>query len=76
MMQRLCLARALLMNPKVLVLDEFTANLNTGLESRIRTNLDETFPGLTIIEITHRLEHLGSAHQVFEFDQGQVVAYT
>lgn len=75
-LQRLCLARALLMNPKVLVLDEFTANLNTGLESRIRTNLDETFPGLTIIEITHRLEHLGSAHQVFEFDQGQVVAYT
>lgn len=75
-LQRLCLARALLMNPKVLVLDEFTANLNTGLESRIRANLDEAFPGLTIIEITHRLEHLGSAHQVFEFGQGQVVART
>ena len=73
-LQRLCLARALLVNPRVLVLDEFTANLNTDLEARIRTNLERDLPGLTIIEITHRLEHLDSADRVFEFDRGRVVA--
>ena len=73
-LQRLCLARALLVNPRVLVLDEFTANLNTDLEARIRTNLERDLPGLTIIEITHRLEHLDSADRVFEFDRGRVIA--
>ena len=64
------------MNPRVLVLDEFTANLNTDLEARIRANLERDLPGLTVIEITHRLEHLGSADQVFEFDRGRVAART
>ena len=73
-LQRLCLARALLVKPRVLVLDEFTANLNTDLESRIRDNLEHALPGLTVIEITHRLEHLDSADQVFEFDRGRVTA--
>jgi len=59
---------------EVLVLDEFTANLNTDLEARIRTNLERDLPGLTIIEITHRLEHLDSADRVFEFDRGRVIA--
>ena len=75
-LQRLCLARALLVNPRVLVLDEFTANLNTDLEARIRANLERDLPGLTVIEITHRLEHLDSADRVFEFDRGRVVART
>ena len=75
-LQRLCLARALLVKPRVLVLDEFTANLNTDLESRIRDNLEHALPGLTAIEITHRLEHLGSADRVFEFDQGRVTSRT
>ena len=73
-LQRLCLARALLVNPRVLVLDEFTANLNTDLEARIRANLERDLPGLTVIEITHRLEHLDSADRVFEFGRGRVVA--
>lgn len=75
-LQRLCLARALLVKPRVLVLDEFTANLNTDLESRIRDNLEHALPGLTAIEITHRLEHLDSADRVFEFDQGRVTSRT
>ncbi len=75
-LQRLCLARALLVKPRVLVLDEFTANLNTDLESRIRDNLEHALPGLTVIEITHRLEHLDSADRVFEFDQGRVTSRT
>ena len=75
-LQRLCLARALLVKPWVLVLDEFTANLNIDLEARIRSNLDGDRPGLTIIEIAHRLEHLDSADRVFEFDRGKVTSRT
>ena len=73
-LQRLCLARALLVKPRVLVLDEFTANLNIDLEARIRDNLEHALPGLTVIEITHRLEHLDSADRVFEFDRGRVTS--
>ncbi len=72
-LQRLCLARALLMHPKALVLDEFTANLNPSLEARVRDNLDRSFPNLTIIEITHRLENIGEADRVVEFDRGHTV---
>ena len=75
-LQRLCLARALLVKPRVLVLDEFTANLNIDLEARIRANLEHALPGLTVIEITHRLEHLDSADRVFEFDRGKVTSRT
>ena len=75
-LQRLCLARALLVKPWVLVLDEFTANLNIDLEARIRANLEHALPGLTVIEITHRLEHLDSADRVFEFDRGKVTSRT
>ncbi|RTE47818.1 ABC transporter ATP-binding protein [Actinobaculum sp. 352] len=71
--QRLCLARALLMKPRVLVLDEFTANLNTALEARIRENLARAMPELTIVEVTHRLESVGDVDQVIVLDRGRVV---
>ncbi len=72
--QRLTLARALLMNPQVLVLDEFTANLNPQLEADIRHAIDLTVPDATIIEVTHRLESALNADQVVVLDQGQVAA--
>ena len=72
-LQWLGLARALLVGPRVLVLDEFTANLDAALETRIRENLERDHPDLTIIEVTHRLEHLGTADQVLEFDRGRLV---
>ncbi|EEH63585.1 ABC transporter, ATP-binding protein [Gleimia coleocanis DSM 15436] len=71
--QRLALARALLMQPKVLVLDEFSANLNSALEKEIRTHLAEKYAGITIIEITHRLESVAHADQIILIDEGRVV---
>ncbi len=53
-MQRLVLARALLTNPCVLVLDEFSANLPEKTDAAIRAALAQAFPHLTIIEVTHR----------------------
>lgn len=71
--QRLCLARALLMRPKVLVLDEFTANLNTELEDEIRESLSRWDPSITIIEITHRLRATAHADVIAVMDRGRIV---
>ncbi|QRV02671.1 ABC transporter ATP-binding protein [Arcanobacterium phocisimile] len=70
--QRLGLARALIMKPEVLVLDEFSANLNVELDARIRERLARELPGVTIIEVTHRLAHTEHADQVYSFERGTV----
>lgn len=72
-LQRLALARALLIKPWVLVLDEFTASLNSALETRIRSNLAQQYPHLTLIEVTHRLEQLDGAHAIYRFEKGTAV---
>ncbi|MCF2706949.1 ABC transporter ATP-binding protein [Arcanobacterium haemolyticum] len=72
--QRLCLARALLMKPAVLVLDEFTANLNVDLEREIREDIAAALPGATVIEVTHRVESATDADQIVMLDRGKVVA--
>lgn len=71
--QRVCLARALLMRPKILVLDEFTANLNVELEDEIREALARWSSELTIIEITHRLRATAHADVIAVLDQGRIV---
>lgn len=65
--QRLALARALITKPSVLVLDEFSANLNVELDARIRERLAAELPGVTIIEISHRLAHTEGTDQVVSF---------
>ncbi|MCI7550710.1 MAG: ABC transporter ATP-binding protein [Actinomycetaceae bacterium] len=70
--QRLALARALLMQPRVIVLDEFSANLNIELENDIRRSLKRESPGITIIEITHRLFQTIQADAVYICDRGMV----
>lgn len=72
--QRLCLARALLMRPTVLVLDEFTANLNLELEEEIRADIAHALPDATVVEVTHRLESAMDADQVVLMDRGRVAA--
>ncbi|MEZ7897916.1 MAG: thiol reductant ABC exporter subunit CydC [Flaviflexus sp.] len=69
--QRICLARALLTKPKVLILDEFTANLNSDLEKAIREEILESLGGLTIIEITHRLDDIDGS-KVVTFENGTI----
>lgn len=72
--QRACLARALVMHPRVLVLDEFTANLDAALEARIREALEQRRGEITIVEVTHRLEATHTADRVVVLDRGRVVA--
>ena len=73
--QRLCLARALLMRPRVLILGEFTANLNTDLADEIRAALSSAAGQMTIIEITHRLRATANADVVVVMDQGRLVEF-
>ncbi len=71
--QRLCLARALLMRPKVLILDEFAAHLNLALEAEIRQAIARWDRDLTILEVTHRLEASQDADVVYVMDRGRVI---
>ncbi|MBS6753363.1 MAG: thiol reductant ABC exporter subunit CydC [Varibaculum cambriense] len=70
--QRLSLARALLNDSPVLVLDEFTAHLESALAARIRHRVREKRPQATIIEITHTLRQVEEADQVLVLSGGKL----
>ncbi|WP_415934067.1 thiol reductant ABC exporter subunit CydC [Varibaculum cambriense] len=70
--QRLSLARALLNDSPVLVLDEFTAHLEPALAARIRHRVREKRPQATIIEITHTLRQIEAADQVLVLSGGKL----
>jgi ABC-type multidrug transport system fused ATPase/permease subunit len=72
--QRIGLARALLHNPKFLILDEAMSAMDLALEQRVRRAIDTHFEGCTILLITHRLETvLNSAHVIW-IDDGRIIA--
>ncbi|WP_311588403.1 thiol reductant ABC exporter subunit CydC [Varibaculum massiliense] len=71
--QRLSLARALLTDSPVLVLDEFTAHLEAALAQRLRRRVRELRPQATIIEITHTLRQVEEADQVLVLSRGKLV---
>ena len=62
------------MDPKVLILDEFTANLNVELEAQIRSALRSALPAVTIIDVTHRLHGAELADTVVVLDRGRLIA--
>lgn len=70
---RLALARALVVKPRVLVLDEYTAHLNPELADRVRDAVRQHFPDLTIVEVTHRVKSALGADHVIVVDAGEVV---
>ena len=73
--QRLALARALLAEPGVLVLDEFTSHLDPALDARVRQSVRAWARrhGTTVVEVTHRLERIGESDHVVVLDGGRVV---
>lgn len=71
--QRIALARALLRNPSVLVMDEPTAALDPSSEAAIARALSEALRGRTAILITHRMSLLGIADRVVVLDRGRIV---
>jgi len=70
--QRLCIARALLKNPKVLILDDSTSAVDTATESRIRSALKDIAPDTTKIIIAQRISSVKDADVIFVLDDGTV----
>jgi ATP-binding cassette subfamily B protein/subfamily B ATP-binding cassette protein MsbA len=72
--QRICLARAILRDPSILILDEFTNQTDTESEIKIHKTLREFMHGRTTFIITHRLHTLEIADRIVVLDNGRIVA--
>lgn len=72
--QAVALARALVMDPPVLVLDEPTSGMDSGSERQFMKRLSDTLPGKTLILITHRASLLPLCDRIVIMDQGRVVS--
>jgi ATP-binding cassette, subfamily B, bacterial MsbA len=72
--QRIALARAILRNPRILILDEFTSAVDTESEQKIHTALKQFVEGRTTFLITHRLTTLDIADRIVVMDAGRIVA--
>jgi len=71
--QRISIARAILANPRILILDEATSNLDTESESFIQESLMRLMKGRTTFVIAHRLSTIRQAHQILVIEEGQIV---
>jgi ABC-type multidrug transport system fused ATPase/permease subunit len=72
--QRIAIARALLVDPRILVLDDATASVDATTEARIRLGLREAMKGRTTIIIAHRLSTLALADELVVLDRGRIAA--
>ena len=71
--QRISIARALLIDPKILILDEATSSVDTQTEKEIQKALDNLVKGRTTIAIAHRLSTLRKADRLVVMDRGKVI---
>lgn len=72
--QRIMLARALALNPKVLLLDDFTARVDNNTEKRILANVHRNFPGITLLSVTQKIESVKDYDNVILIMQGEIIA--
>ena len=70
--QRLCIARAILKKPKVLILDDSTSAVDTATEARIREQLERKLPDMTKIIIAQRISSVRHADQILVLDDGKI----
>lgn len=73
--QRLAIARAFLRNPKILMLDEATASLDSESESKVQQALDKLMVNRTTLVIAHRLATIVNADQIYFIEHGQVTGH-
>ena len=71
--QRVTIARALVRDPEILVLDEATSNLDTESERAVQQALDELRSGRTTLVVAHRLSTVRSADMILVLDEGRIV---
>ena len=73
--QRLCIARALLKKPKVLILDDSTSAVDTATDANIRQSFAETIPGTTKIIIAQRISSVQHADKILVLDDGKISGF-
>lgn len=71
--QLICIARALLVDPRILIMDEATSSVDTLTESLIQKALERLLTGRTAIVIAHRLSTIRHADRIYVIDDGQIV---
>jgi ATP-binding cassette subfamily B protein len=72
--QRIMLSRALAVNPKILLLDDFTARVDTNTETKILNNLRNNYPGITLISVTQKISAAEQYDQIIVLMEGEIVA--
>lgn len=72
--QRIMLARALAVNPKVLLLDDFTSRVDHNTEKRILENVQRNYPGITLLSVTQKIVSVAHYDKVIVLMQGEIVA--
>lgn len=71
--QRVGVARAILLDPKILVLDEATSSLDSTTEQEVQAALKEAARGRTTIAVAHRLSTIAGADEILVFDKGEII---
>ena len=72
--QRIMLARALAINPKILLLDDFTSRVDKKTENKILCNLENNYPNLTLISVTQKIAPVRHFEQIILLMEGEVIA--
>ncbi|MFS8130586.1 MAG: ABC transporter ATP-binding protein [Candidatus Dojkabacteria bacterium] len=72
--QRLTLARALALNPKILLLDDFTARVDINTEKKIFANLQKNYPEITVIAITQKIKSIEDFDNIILVMEGELIA--
>jgi ATP-binding cassette subfamily B protein len=72
--QRAAIARAIIRNPRILILDDALSSVDTGTEERILAELSRVMRGRTTILISHRVSTIRHADRIFVLEHGQLVA--
>jgi len=72
--QRIMLARALAVNPKILLLDDFTARVDQQTEQKILKRLSENYPGITLISVTQKINPVKDFDKIILLMEGELIA--
>ena len=72
--QRIMLARALALNPKILLLDDFTARVDNQTEQKILENVSKNYPELTLLSVTQKIDSVKNYGQIILLEEGEILA--
>jgi ATP-binding cassette subfamily B protein len=72
--QRIMLARALALDPRILLLDDFTARVDNNTEKKILDNIQKNYPGITLISVTQKIAAVENYNQIILLMQGEIIA--